>query len=450
MSTRRRFLTSVGAGAAAGPMAYLAGCAPPASPSPDASEPCPLPSTPSPIGLDFPPTSYFEQLSADLDASLHGTPVVLVDLDRMERNVDAIARAIAPNRFRIVEKSLPSLDLLRRVSERAGTTSFLVLHLPFLTDLLPAFPTADVLMGKVHLPRAVRGFFAGLDAAAQADAAARVTFLAGSVADLDAFATLATDLGVRLKVAIEIDVGLRRSGLRHPADLMPLQDRLRGESALELRGLLGYDGHVAFAPRGNLEGVMSAFEGATAEYQAFVDVLDATLLSADPIFHSGGSTTYPLYAGSGTPVNDVATGGGVLRPGEYPDHVISELLPAIFVATPVLKQYDEPWLPYFDERSGPVLRGQQGLTIYGGGWSSLWVHPEGIGGAPLVSDAGAAPPMVPNQGMVVAPAELAIGPGDWIYYHPRGSDVLFQFEEVLLVRGGRLTGERLTPYPRRY
>lgn len=451
MTNRRRFLAT----AAVAP-AYLAGCAPPTVPTSDAGAPsCPTPLEPAPLALDFPPPSYFEQLSSDLDAASIGTPVVLIDLDRMEANVDAISDAIAPSRFRIVEKSLPSLDLLRRVLERSearGTpTGFLVLHLPFLSDLLAAFPGADVLMGKVHLVSAVRRFFRALDAAAQMDAAARVTFLAASAADCDGFAAIATELGVRLRIAIEVDVGLRRSGVGDPSGLPPLLDRLRAAPSLELRGLLGYDGHVAYGPRNNLRGLMSAHADAMDELQSFIDALEAMapeLVPDDAIVHSGGTATYPLYGG--TPVNDVATGGGVLRPGEYPDHVISALLPAIFVATPVLAQYDDPGLPFVGRSGIPSLAGLQGLTIYGGGWPSLWVHPEGIAGVSLVSDPGAAPPLVPNQGLVTAPDGLDLGVGDWIYYHPRGSDVLFQFEEVLCVRGRRLTGERLAPFPRRY
>ena len=58
--------------------------------------------------------------------------------------------------------------------------------------------------------------------------------------------------------------------------------------------------------------------------------------------------------------------------------------------------------------------------------------------------------MVPNQGMVTAPAETMINPGDWIFYHPRQSDALFQFEQIRLIRGGRLQSETMAAYPRRF
>lgn len=58
--------------------------------------------------------------------------------------------------------------------------------------------------------------------------------------------------------------------------------------------------------------------------------------------------------------------------------------------------------------------------------------------------------MVPNQGMVTAPATTPIKPGDWVFYHPRQSDALFQFEQIMTVRGGRLQTSTIAAYPRRY
>jgi hypothetical protein len=142
--------------------------------------------------------------------------------------------------------------------------------------------------------------------------------------------------------------------------------------------------------------------------------------------NSGGSATYPMYTAG--PVNDVAAGGGVLRPGDYP----------------------QPELPFFTpDSSAKVLAGLQGVTIYGGGWPAFFTYPAGIQGAPFTFDPTDYA-MVPNQGMVTAPASMQINPGDWIFYHPRQSDALFQFESILEVRAGRLQTDTMAAYPRRY
>ncbi len=451
---RRSFVRSVAAGTAA----CVVGCEG-ASPEPtgDAAVPCPTThDTAQPLELDFPSGSYFDQISADLDAAGLGTPTVFVDMDRVDANIDAIGSGIgSPDAWRVVVKSLPSLDLLSYVAERSGSRRLLVLHLPFCGELLRARPDALILMGKTHRASAVRHFFETLPVGTDlADVASRTTFLADGVERLLALSEVGAALGITLRVAVEIDVGLRRSGVSEPAELAPV---LEAFSTTDLRfaGLLGYDGHVAYTPINTPAAVGEAWTEATAVFQSFVDVLNEPAFSAlaslpDLVFHSGGSATYPMY-GSGTPVNDVAAGGGVLRPGAYPNHVIGDLLPAIFIATPVLRVYDEARLPFFTEaQSRTVFEGRRGLTIYGGGWPAFYTHPFDVQPAPFVSDPTDVS-MVPNQGMVTAPIETPIAPGDWIFYHPRQSDALFQFEEIRMVRGGRLdTDATMAAFPRRY
>lgn len=451
--SRRGFLVSATAGGAA----CLVGC-----PSESSSEtkdttgtPCELPPVTTPPPLDYPSADYFKQIASDLDAAGIGTPIVFADMDRADGNIDAIISAIAaPLSYRIVEKSLPSLDLLSYVSKRAATDRFLVLHLPFLSALLGALPDAEVLVGKAHLTSAVRSFFnaqpAGTDLAALS---ARLAFIADSQERLTELEALAKSLGISLRIVLEIDVGLRRSGLSDPSEMGPVLQAIAASSAVQFGGLLGYEGHVAFTPGGTLDAVNQAFEESMTLYQSFMDVLtnDFPALAALPdlVFNSGGSTTFPLHK-KGGPVNDVAAGGGVLRPGGYPDYVISMLKPAIFVAAPILKQYAKPQLPFFsEEQSADLLKGLQGVTVHGGRWNAYFTYPENLQPAPFVDDP-TDHSMVPNQGMLTAPAETPLKAGDWVFFHPRQSDVLFQFEEVHEVRAGHLTDETMAAYPRRF
>lgn len=443
---RRGFLQSL----AVGSTACLVGC--------DGSAPapaCDLPPMVDAPPLAYPPADYFAQVSADLTAADIGTPVVFLDMDRIDGNIGEIVAGIpSTSTYRIVEKSLPSLDLLAHVSTVSGSDAFLVLHLPLLPALLDAFPTGEMLMGKTHVTRAVTRFFDRLPVGTDlADVARRVIFLADGPARLAELIELAAGLGVTLRVAVEIDVGLRRSGLREPGALGSMLSTFLGTSDVAFAGLLGYDGHVPENPGGHA-GLDGAWQDATDAFWSFHDVLNGPGFEAlaglpDLIFHSGGTSTYPMYA-SGTPVNDVAAGGGVVRPGTYPNYVIDALEPAIFIATPVLRQYDAPELPFFPgARSAGFFEGRQGLTIYGGGWPASFTHPADIRPAPLVSDA-TDHVMVPNQGMVTAPADTRIAAGDWVFYHPRQSDALFQFEEILEVQGGRFEGRTMAPLPRRY
>ena len=57
---------------------------------------------------------------------------------------------------------------------------------------------------------------------------------------------------------------------------------------------------------------------------------------------------------------------------------------------------------------------------------------------------------VPNQSVLSVPASTALSPGDWVFFHPRQADAMFQFEQIRRVRGGRLEDTAMAPYPRRY
>jgi len=171
------------------------------------------------------------------------------------------------------------------------------------------------------------------------------------------------------------------------------------------------------------------------------------LWRSDLIFDSGGSNTFPLHHGG--VVNDVATGGGMLRPASYSNMFIGALQPALFIAAPVIASFDKVELPFVNNVGQTFEDGNKSLSMYGGGWAALFIHPRGLSLAPLVSDPENMN-LVPNQTLLVSPGDITIAPGDWIFQQPRVADALFQFEEILLVRNGRFQGDNWKAYPRRY
>jgi D-serine deaminase-like pyridoxal phosphate-dependent protein len=402
----------------------------------------------------IPGSAYFSQLSLDLAAAGIGTPQMLIDLDRLDANADAISTGIGGNRYRIVEKSLPSLDVLGYVSTRTGSNRFLVMHLPFLPAILNAFPSAEVLVGKCQPIAAVNQFFQTFAPADWPGVAQHVRFLADTPARISELLALASSLSLTLQVGVEIDVGLHRGGVRQPSGLPAvLSAFLANPTLVTFAGMLGYDGHVANAPSApglDKPAALATYKAAQATYQSFVNVLQSqfgSLWRNDLVFNSGSTSTYPLYQSG--PVNDVAAGGGMLRPSSYPNTFIGALSPASFIAAPVLAHFDTVELPIVNGLSQTVWSGQQGFTMYGGGWAADFVYPDGVDLAPLVNDP-LNQNLVPNQCWMVGPSSPAILPGDWIFQHPFEADAIFQFENLLLVRGGRLQPNTWRAFPRRY
>jgi Predicted amino acid aldolase or racemase len=157
-----------------------------------------------------PHDAYFSHLNEVLKREGPGHPVMLVDRERMLRNIDVIARSVGPDKtYRVVVKSLPSVPLLREVMARAGTRALMVFHQPFLNVVAREFPDADVLLGKPMPVQAVRRFYAKLEDGPFAPAR-QVQWLVDTPERLAEYHTLARELGVHLRINAEIDIGLHR------------------------------------------------------------------------------------------------------------------------------------------------------------------------------------------------------------------------------------------------
>lgn len=77
--------------------------------------------------------AYFNRLQAALQAEGELLPRLIVDLDRLDHNIDqAVAFAAqAGKALRLVEKSLPSFQLLDYIARRAGTRRLMSFTNPF-------------------------------------------------------------------------------------------------------------------------------------------------------------------------------------------------------------------------------------------------------------------------------------------------------------------------------
>ncbi len=83
-----------------------------------------------------PHNAYFSALNQMLKQNGPGRPVMLLDLDRVDGNVDKLAGSVGPDKtFRVVVKSLPSVELLAHVMRRANTNALIVVHDTSLTSI---------------------------------------------------------------------------------------------------------------------------------------------------------------------------------------------------------------------------------------------------------------------------------------------------------------------------
>ena len=415
---------------------------------------------------------YFEALQQALIARGLQRPVAVLDLDRVDGNLAQIRSVLGPDaQYRATTKSLPSYQLLQHVLSAMGSNRVMEFHAPYLRPLIESWnpsdvtgkpgPTGlDILLGK-PLPKAEVDAFYANPPPADKLAATRLRWLVDHEARLADYLAIAQSRGLTLDIVIELDVGLHRGGVPNHDALRRMMDTIVAHPAqLRFAGIMGYEGHVPYAPplgRSTAGAQAKAFADAQQALAAGVDFLRRhypAQAGADLLVNSGGSKTFPRFRKDGrwaSPANELAIGSAVVKPSDFDTDLLAALQPALFIAEPVLKRSSPGPLPHA-EGIGALWawwdrNRRDTVFVYGGGWDVKPVYPKGLHGNPLYNTRPA-DNRIPNQTLLNVASSHPIRPGDFVFYRPLQGDIIVQFEEVQLIRSGQVIGT-LRPFARR-
>ncbi len=156
------------------------------------------------------------------------TPALVVDVDRLDDNIATMSAAWPSLRLRPHAKAFKSTALAHRLAE-AGHTAFCCATIREIEGLAGAGLDDDLLLANEVLDARRLG--------ALVDEGARVTVAVDSTETIDA----AVAGGVR-EVLIDVCVGLPRCGC--PPDQAGRLGDLARARHLEVRGVMGYEGHL--------------------------------------------------------------------------------------------------------------------------------------------------------------------------------------------------------------
>jgi D-serine deaminase-like pyridoxal phosphate-dependent protein len=156
------------------------------------------------------------------------TPALLIDSGRLDANLATMADRLPGPRLRPHVKAHKCTELARRQA-RVGHQAFTCATILEMEGMAAAGLDQDLLLANEVLDMSRLGLLV--------ERGARVTVAVDSPATIDA----AVAGGVR-EVLIDVNVGLPRCGC-DPDDAGPLADRAR-RAGLEVRGVMGYEGHA--------------------------------------------------------------------------------------------------------------------------------------------------------------------------------------------------------------
>jgi len=381
---------------------------------------------------------YFLGLQSALTEAGIASPTLVIDKVRLDANIDTLMSHLpAGMAYRIVAKSLPSLDLIAHIRQRSGSDRLMTFNQPMLTALSKAMPDADQLLGKPLPAAAARNYFDSL-APEDAPAAANIQWLIDTPERLRQYQELARATGQTLRINLELDVGLHRGGLEAGDTLKALLEMLRDSPELEFTGFMGYEPHLAALPEA-LGWRERAKSGAWRRYgEALAQAAD--VIGADAVAglvrNAAGSPTYRYYQSTEI-ANEVSAGSCLVKPTHFDTPLLEPHLPASFIATPVIKSIPQTRLPGLEF----AAEGQRAwdpntsrtVFIYGGNWMADPVDPPGLSYNKTFGRSS-------NQEMLTGGHNLAIAPDEFVFLRPHQSEAVFlQFGDIAVFENGRIT-----------
>jgi D-serine deaminase-like pyridoxal phosphate-dependent protein len=217
------------------------------------------------------------------------TPALVVDTAAFARNLDTMTAALPGPRLRPHVKAHKCTELARE-QHRRGHSHFTCATPREMIGMARAGLGADLLLANESVdPRRL---------GALAASGARVTVAVDSDATVDAAAAAGIE-----EVLVDVNVGMPRCGCS-PEDAPRIADRARA-AGLEVRGVMGYEGHAVLLP--------DRAERAAATAKSMRRLAEAAERVGGPVVSAGGTGTYDL--------NDVATeiqaGSYALMDGDY-------------------------------------------------------------------------------------------------------------------------------------
>lgn len=390
----------------------------------------------------LPPARKFQIYAAELRERAAGRDVSLVDLDTLDANISAVKSQLGSAfALRLVTKSLPSLALLEYMMKEAGTNRLMAFSEGLLRALLERFGTGvDILLGRPSPVEAAQRTFAESPAAA-----AKVRWLIDTRERMLEYRDLAVAQKQTIRVAVEIDVGLRRGGARTVTELLDMLDVIaKNPDDLSFAGFMGYDGHVPFAPPGFSSD--KEFEAVHERYSDFVQAAtDAYpgLFGGDLVMNTGGSGTYYRYVdGLSTPANEIAMGSAFLLPAHFADLATLGLVAAAFQASPILKRIEPAELPFAEGYLPMLAKSDPSLEVsyymVGGGFAGDLVYPDGLVPNPYMPESDGVKNLMTNQTLRNGPKALPLGVGDFVFYQPWEAGSLVWLSALEVFRNGEL------------
>ncbi len=361
------------------------------------------------------------------------TPLMVVDLDGFDTNAADLVRRARGKPIRLASKSVRVPALIARALATPGFCGVLAFTLRealwlerhgIAHDIVIAYPTVD------------RGALG--DLVASPSTAAHVTLMIDDVAQLDVVDSVRSSRAVPVRVALDIDAGLRfggqhvgpkRSPVHDVEDVLRLARHVTERAGFALVGVMTYEGQVAGVPddvpsqRARslvVRRLKSASMAQLAERRRVIAERLAELVELE-FWNAGGSGSVEASAADAV-VTEVAAGSGLLVPGLFDHYQSFTPRPAAFYGLPVTRRPSESMATV--QGGGFIASGAVGADRAPTPWAPPGLH--------LTSLEGAGEVQTPLTGHPAALLRI----GDLVWFRHAKSGELFEHTNTVRLLAG--------------
>jgi D-serine deaminase-like pyridoxal phosphate-dependent protein len=361
------------------------------------------------------------------------TPLMVVDLDAFDANAADLVRRAGGKPIRLASKSVRVPALIERalaVDGFRGVLAFTLREALWLErqgisdDIVLAYPTVD----RAALAELV----------ASPSTASHITLMIDDVAQLDVVDSARSSYAVPVRVALDVDAGLRwggqhvgpkRSPVHDVEDVVRLARRVVERDGFSLVGVMTYEGQVAGVPddvpsqRARslvVRRLKAASMTQLAERRREIADRLAPLVELE-FWNAGGSGSVEATS-SDAAVTEIAAGSGLLVPGLFDHYQSFAPRPAAFFGLPVTRKPSESMATVHG--GGFIASGAAGADRAPRPWAPPGLH--------LTSLEGAGEVQTPLTGHPAALLDI----GDLVWFRHAKSGELFEHTTTVRLLAG--------------
>ncbi len=369
-------------------------------------------------------------------------PIAIVDLDAFDHNVALIAKLAVNKPLRVATKSVRCPALLDRIREKGGSAfRGLMTYTAAETRVLASRGERDLLLAYPTMQKTDAEELASLN---RHDTVASV--VVDGVAQVDLLAAAAREAATEIPIVIEVDMafrpllnthlGVRRSPLRTPADVLLLARHIRETTGVRFHGLMGYEAQIAGVA--DRDGSLMAPVKRAMKRRSNSEIVVRRAAIARALREDGFSISVFNGGGTGSLVTsaheealtEITAGSGFLDSHLFDSYDGIALRPAIYFALQVVRRASDTI----------VVCAGGGYIASGGAGKSRLPLPALPKGLRLLDLEGAGEVQTPLDG---AP-DIQLG-SPVFFRHAKAGELAEHFNHYLLVRGDQLT-ERVPTY----